>query len=121
MTQTLAERIIDCLNEFGPMTLLELVEELGATRSHVSCKLTLMKTANRTHVADWRRDSDGGRLYVRALWAAGPAPGPTPKKPKPLGDSVYGRRYRERRRVAVNSVWSLATPTHDRRLGGVTQ
>lgn len=121
MTRSVSERIADCLAEFGPMSMLELVEELGVSRSHVSCKLTLMKDAKKAHIAGWRRDEDGGRLYVRALWAVGPAPGPTPKKPKPLGDSGYGRRYRQRRKTAVSSVWSLATPTHDRRLGGVTQ
>ena len=118
---SLAQQITKALELGEPMTARDVAASFGAAVASVRAKLSTMSRAGKVHIAGWRRVSDGGRLYPRALWAAGPATGRTPRKPKPLGDSAYGQRYRDLRRVRVSSVWDLAKPVADRRIGGVTR
>lgn len=117
---SVAQRILLYLSEHGPMTTRELADDLGIKLTHVSSRLALMR-GKKVHISGWRRDEDGGRLYVRALWALGPAPAVEPRKPKPLGESAYNRRYRDRQKACAPSIWAMAAPTRGRRLGGVTR
>jgi len=116
---TLSQRIAAALALGIPMTARELAAEVGSPVASVRAKLSTMGTSSLVHISGWRRDDDGGRLYPRALWSAGPGPRARPAKPKPLGEAAYGERYRALRRVRVASVWDLATPQNNRRAGGV--
>lgn len=118
---SLAQQIARALEPGEPMTAREMAADFGAAAGSVGAKLDAMKRAGKVHISGWRRDDDGGRLYPRALWAAGPATGRTPAKPKKLTDTDYCRRYRARCGAMVSSVWALGTPVESRRLGGVTR
>ena len=108
------QRIIAALTEHGPLSLRDLVRELGDHYDLVSAALGAMRPS-RVHISAYRRDSDGGRLYPRALWAAGP--GTDAKPPGALSDTQYNQRHRAVKRGAVNSVWALGTPVEVRRVG----
>lgn len=99
------------------MTARELASELGIDVNFARSKLDVLKKQGRAHICSYRRDEDGGRLYPRALWKAGPRRGHPPEKPAPLTDSDYCRRYRARQVRRVTSVWALGQTPRERRLG----
>lgn len=94
------------------MTSREVARELGLDHKVVRARMGEMPT----HICGWRRDSDGGRLYLRALFANGERRD-SPKPPK-LTRYETTQRYRERKAGLVNSVFSLAVPIDVRRVYG---
>lgn len=87
------------------MTAREIAEELGLKHiTQVSAALGPFR-GTLVRVGGWRRDEDGGRLYPRALYAAGP--GVDAPKPEKLPRSEYNRRARHKLRSQVASVWEL--------------
>lgn len=100
------------------MSARELSEELGLRFGLVRAKLGYLKTQGRVHIHSYCRDTENGRLYPRARWALGS--GKDAKRPAPLSDAEYNRRYRERTRGLVNSVFELAGNNSNRRVGPAT-
>ena len=98
----------------GDMTARDLTRETGIDIRYVTPKVSTLLKAGKIHLVGYRRDSDGGRLYPRAVYSLEPSPVPV-KKPKKLSATEYGRRYRERCRTAVSSIWELGKTVNKRR------
>lgn len=87
------------------MTAREIAEQFGMKHiSQVAAALAPFK-GTLVRVSGWRRDEDGGRLYPRALYAAGP--GKDAPKPEKLPKSEYNRRSKLKLKRQVASVWEL--------------
>lgn len=81
-------KILNLLQELGPMTARELAEQLKI--KHVNQIAAALQGRDNFHISGYRRDEDGGRLYPRALYAYGP--GKDAKKPPKLSKQEYNRR-----------------------------
>lgn len=97
------------------MTAQDIARELGVRIEIARGMCGKAKAARQIRIVAWRRDEDGGRLYVRAVYTAGH--GRDAIKPAPLTRLEYNRRHRDRKRRAVPSVWALAVPVDHRRTG----
>lgn len=100
----------------GPVSAIEIARVTGLPPRHVSAALAYQKNTQRViHISGWRRDEDGGHLYLRALYSEGQDR--DARKPPPLTRSDYNKRHRQRVR-SVASVFALATPISLRRVAG---
>jgi len=102
-------RILALLKEHGPMTAREIAEELDIPDvCAVRAALAYIPGGGPKdyHIAGYRRDNDGGRLYPRALYAAGP--GEDAKKLKPLSSAECQRRWKKVRVHKAASVFEFA-------------
>jgi len=113
-TMTLKARTLALVAEHGRLTAREVAEELGITVSHARAVVSNLHGKG-LRIAEYRRDSDGGRLYPRPVYALGK--GPDVKPPGRLSDAEYNRRYRARTRGLVGSVFALAGNNAHRRVG----
>ncbi len=104
-------RILNLLQELGPMTARELAEQLKI--KHVNQIAAALQGSDHFHISGYRRDEDGGRLYPRALYAYGP--GKEAKKPPKLSRQEYNKRSKAKIRKTVSSVWDLGIFYEDRR------
>lgn len=102
---TSGELIRHMLREVGPMTAREVTEATGLNHDLTRVRLCSLKASGHIHVTEYRRETVHGRLYPRAVYALGP--GRDAKKPGPLTQAEYCRRYRARKRNAVPSVFHL--------------
>ena len=101
------QKIIDLLTELGPMTMREIADQLKTDINQVRCFIgsVRQKKPGVIYIQSYRRDEDGGRLYPRALWAAGNLP--DAKRPPKLGHPEYNRRARLKKKKAVASIFHL--------------
>lgn len=99
--------IIETLTAHGPMTMREIAEELGADIDALRGFIGSIrqKKPGVIYIHSWRRDTDGGRLYPRALWAAGSHK--DARRPQKLGRSEYNRRAREKRKACIPSIFHV--------------
>lgn len=96
------------------MTSRDVAEALGIKHNYVRVICSVLHTSGRIHVSGYRREEVNGRLYPRAVYRLGA--GVDAKRPKPLSDAEYNRRYRQRTRGMINSVFALAGNVSDRRV-----
>ena len=94
-------RILDTLEQIGPMTRSEMCRHLNLTREEGSAIFSRLSRPTlrpvgqkRIYIQAWRYDDEGGRHYPRAVYALGDLP----DKPKPRVDRKAVRR-RSRQRV----------------------
>lgn len=99
----------------GPQTMIELSRATGLSRELVRPHLSIQCKNKRIFVVDYRRDSDGGRTYIRPIYGLNP-PAKAPKKPARFDSAEAQRRYRSRRRTLVNSVFALGVPNGEWRI-----
>lgn len=94
------QQIVDLLKELGPMTMREIADQLRIDLDRIRSFIgsTRQKKPGVIYIQSYRRDEDGGRLYPRALWAAGNLP--DAKRPPKLGHPEYNRRARKKKKVA---------------------
>ncbi len=107
-------RITRLLAEHGPMTARDLAREMNVGVENARAKLGAAKALGQVYIASWRRDSDGGRLYPRAVWAAGDKP--DAPRPGPLTRRQYWERQKQRLQNRLTSVFDLAVPAYRRRV-----
>lgn len=93
-------QVLQVLQEFGPMTAADIhafhLPEMQDTLIRV-CLANLKGAGGHKQViriSAWVRDygPDGQRFYLRAVYSVGTAP--DAKRPKPLTNTEYNRRYR---------------------------
>lgn len=91
---------MDLLKELGPMTMREIADQLRIDLDRIRSFIgsTRQKKPGVIYIQSYRRDEDGGRLYPRAVWAAGNLP--DAKRPPKLGHPEYNRRARKKKKVA---------------------
>lgn len=111
------KRIIEVLQEQGPMTRVEIAQALGVDRMRVSAIITRMRAPTKTlpkrvYVLTYVYEADGARYYPRAVYALGDRP--DTRKPKPNRKEVR-RRYDERVRLRMtgNSVFNWGQPRRE--------
>ena len=95
--------IVHQLFENGPMTARELIAATGCQR--VNPQIATQCQNGRLFLAGYRRDDDGGRTYIRALYDVKP-PAKPPTKPRKLNSTERAQRLRRRQKV-VSSVFAL--------------
>lgn len=100
-----------------PMVSRDVAEELGISPSYARKLVSEMRRRKLIHINAYRREELHGKLYPRAVYAVGHRR--SASKLKPLSTTEYNQRYRTRKRGAVPSVFSLATPVDIRRTGDV--
>lgn len=101
------QKIIALLTELGPMTMREIADQLKTDLDRIRSFVgsTRQKKPGVIYIQSYRRDEDGGRLYPRAVWAAGNLP--DAKRPPKLGRPEYNRRSRKKKKKAVASIFHL--------------
>lgn len=114
MPSTTPETILKILS-VGEMSCREIATELHISVSHARSAVCKLKQLKKVYIAYYRRDSDGGRLYPRAVYALG-----SKRDAAPIGaltPTELNSRYRKAKKTAVNSVFMLGVPVEERRLG----
>lgn len=97
-------RVLDALEQYGPMTAQDVCSHLGLERRPGGSILGRLKasTPTRVHISAWQRDQEGQRQYLRAVYAAGP--GVDAPKPAPIHHRDSLRRYRQAAQAAMSSI-----------------
>lgn len=110
-------RILDHLKHVGPGTCSDLAEALSFEVAAIRAKVSGLRKLEpkQVYIDSYQREAVAGILYIRAVYAFGNKP--DAKKPKPLTDVEYQRRYRQRKKTVVSSVFDLGRPNDSRRLG----
>jgi hypothetical protein len=107
------KKALDVIAELGPISSRELAEEINISYSYARKLVTFLKKEKRIFIREYRRDEDGGKLYPRALYAAGG--GKDAVKMKPLTNAEYAKRHKQNKR-RVSSVFDLGSVVDKRRL-----
>lgn len=96
-------RILDALEQIGPMTRSEMCRHLSLTREKCAAVFSRLLRPTlrpvgpkRIYVQSWRYDDEDGRYYPRAVYAIGDMP----DKPKP---KVNRNRVRRRSRQRIKA------------------
>lgn len=115
------EKMLKALQDLGPMTCIEICRHLNLPKEKVGSVLVRLKkpgskTPQRVHVAAYVYDAEGMRRYPRAVFALGE--GKHAKKPK-SDVRANRKRYDDKRKLRVNSVWMLGMSRNERRRIGV--
>jgi hypothetical protein len=109
--------MLEALTHDGPMTAVELCESVGSTRDKSVRVITALLRPSarypvpRVHIREYVFDAEGARRYPRAVYAIGALLNAV--KPKP-SKSDNAKRWREGRKLRVNSVWALGTKVKER-------
>ena len=112
--------ITQAFTELGPLTSAELARELGLERNAVADALCKMQKKRKTrprliHIANYVMDDEvDDALRLRAVFALGDKP--DAKRPATSG-AERSRRYRAKKKVKVNSIFSLALTVGERMQG----
>jgi len=122
MKSTVAQKIIDYLTNNGPSTQAELRRAIDTEdKKPVSGVLgrlhkALSRTPKRVYICDWVYDDENNKTYPRALYALGSLP--DAKKPK-TSKTEHNRKYREKNKGQISSVWDLSLHVRDLRAKGI--
>lgn len=104
--------ILKALNDYGPMTRIELCDVIGSSRASVSAVMTRLNrvgpaSPKRIYIKSYVHDHEGQRRYPRAVYDLGDKP----DAKSPGADPVAARkRYHQRKKMlnTANSVFNLA-------------
>lgn len=96
-------RILDALEQVGPMTTSEIAREidvprtrLGGVISRLNRPTIVPKAKKRIYIAEWRDDEENQRCYLRAVYAIGSKK--DAEKPACKTPAERATRYRDRKR-----------------------
>ena len=100
-------QVVAALEEFGPMTLKQLIEETGLPSKSI---YNAIYGSPRVHVVKWAFGLNPHKIGYEAMY--GMSAGPNVRKPAKQGQKVWDRRSREKklakkRAVKMNSVFNL--------------
>ena len=113
--------MLKALQDIGPMTCIEICRHLGLPKEKVGAILSRLKEASpqvpqRVHIKAYVYDAEGMRRYPRAVYTLGP--GKHAKKPK-SDIKANRRRYEDKKKRRVNSVWMLGMSRNQRKRIGI--
>jgi hypothetical protein len=111
---SIADRALACLRERGPMSCAAIAYEIDERTAAVNWSLWQHRGAL-CHISAWERE-DGMQCRAHAIYKAG-AGRDKRKNIEPLTGTEAARRWRNRLRVRVNSVFALGTRVDHRRIG----
>ena len=115
--------ILAALERDGPMTRAALCRTIGRTPYEVASVVSrlnrpLKLQPKRIHVVGYVYDEEGSDIaYPRAVYAIGD--GPDARKPAPDRKAV-AKRWRDRKKLKVNSVWQWAMSRSQRAAASAT-
>lgn len=97
-------RVLDALEQYGPLTAQEVCVHLGLARRPGGSIFGRLRasTPKQVHIVAWQRDQEGQRQYLRAVYAAGP--GPDAPKPAAIHHRDSLRRSRQAAQAAMSSI-----------------
>lgn len=112
--------VLRVLKQHGELSRLEISHLLGVSRFTASAVISRMAKPQKTlpkrvFIRDWVYDADINvptRVYPRAVYALGDYP--DVPKPPPSSGAENSRRWRDRERHRVNSVFMWAQPRKTR-------
>ena len=114
--------ILRVLEESGPMTRKDIEIETKIDKSLVSPVISRLNKQQKTrpkriYIREYVYESEDGRglFYPRAVYAVGDLP--DARKPKPMSTATRNRRYRDRNKTFVSSVFALGIANKYRRVG----
>lgn len=118
---SVTEKMLIALREVGPMTCIEICRHIGVPKEKVGAILFRLKkagpqTPQRVYIKAYVYDAEGMRRYPRAVFALGE--GKHAKKPK-ANPKENRRRYDDKKKLRLNSVWMLGMSRRERRRMGV--
>lgn len=104
--------IIRALEDFGPMTTVEIAEAIGVTRVSVSRQVARLTTETprrrrRAHITQWVYDAEGARPYPRAVYALGDHPNARKPRPKTMAKAKAESVARRTKHLTTNFVFNL--------------
>jgi hypothetical protein len=107
----LVKRIYELLQEYGPMTRIEIERMIGVDKYNTSIAVgrlrkPLKRKPKRIYILEYVYDAEGGRRYPRPRYAVGDLP----NAPKPKPDKTEIRRRYEQSRLTKfrnNNVFNL--------------
>lgn len=110
-------QMLDALKDFGPMTCAEICSTLGLPKEKVGAVLVRLKKVSplhpqRVHISAYTYDAEGLRRYPRAIYKLGA--GKNAKRP-PSDIKGNRRRYDEKKKLRVSSVWMLGMNREERK------
>ena len=90
------------LQELGPLTKAQLLEEIGCHKDCIASVLTRMKRSKRIHVCGWSHEQEGARRYPRAIYKLGKGV----NKQKPESDLKANKlRYTNKLKTMNRTNW----------------
>lgn len=121
------DALLATLQEFGPMTSLEVWEHnKDIPRADLRKALARLaeptkQAPQRVHISGWTRDAEGYRTYLRPIYSAGP--GENAERPPAITRTEIARNWQRKRKTKIrtNFVFNLGTPLDVltmKRLGG---
>lgn len=120
------QRIIDYIKENGPVSVKEIYTDLDFDPKFLRATMVALRSSaklgdRRLVIKDWKEYDELKRVTVRPRYMLLPKHFKDAPRPPPLGNLVRCQRYRNKRRVRVNSIFMLGTPEYARRLGSVLE
>lgn len=109
--------MLRALTDDGPMTSSELCKRVNSTHDKSARVISGLLRASarypvkRIYIQGYVFDAEGARRYPRAVYALGDYPNAV--KPK-VSKAANAKRWRDRKKLRVNSVWALGTRVKDR-------
>ena len=108
------QKIVDALTEYGPMTSRELAEEINTDLRLVQGSLGWIRVErpNLIHIQGWRHEKTACRINLNAVYALGAKP--DAKRPKAMSSSQKCKRWRQKKKFQIASVFHLSVQKHNR-------
>lgn len=115
---SVTEKMLNTLRDLGPMTCAELCRYLELDKQKVGSILSRLKKSGpqsyqRVYIKEYVYDAEGLRRYPRAVFALGDEK--HARKPK-ANPKENRRRYDDRKKLRLNSVWMLGMSRKERKL-----
>lgn len=108
------QKIIKALTDHGPMTARDLAEEIKINLRLVQGVLGWIRTEhpNTIYIQNWRHEKTASRLNMNAVYALGSRP--DAKRPKSMSASQKCKRWRQKQKFQIASVFHLSHKKYDR-------
>jgi hypothetical protein len=106
--------LLDAIKEYGPMTSVQLSEELGVSRSYARACVAYCKRKKLIYVLRYEREAVDGHLYPRAVYQLGNQP--DARRLPRLSKRAYDQRHRDKKQARVASVFALGIPVDAKRV-----
>lgn len=106
------QMIYDYIKDNGPISAKEIYTELALDRKWVHATIHALRVSTklgdmRVIIKDWISDEEKGRRWLRRRFVIAHKRNKDAPKPPALNYTERSRRYRNKKRVKVNSVFAL--------------
>ena len=108
------QKIIKALTDHGPMTARDLAEEININLRLVQGALGWVRAEHpgTIYIQNWRHEKTASRLNMNAVYALGSKP--DVKRPKSMSSSQKCKRWRQKQKFQIASVFHLSHKKYNR-------